>query len=56
MFVPISEKLKKINPTTDEYDEFEHYKTIIPKMIANGHAAHQTIPGYDTCKPPIQGR
>ena len=40
MFVPVLEKIKKINPTTNEYDEFEHYKTIIPKMIANGHAAH----------------
>ncbi len=23
-------------------------------MIANGHAAHQTIPGFDTCKPEIE--
>ena len=34
MFVPVLEKIKKINPTTNEYDEFEHYKKIIPKMIA----------------------
>ena len=54
MFVPIEEKLKKINPTADEFDEFEHYKSILPKMIANGHAAHQTIPGYETCKPEIE--
>ena len=54
MFVPVLEKIKKINPTTNEYDEFEHYKTIIPKMIANGHAAHQTIPGYENCKPEIE--
>ena len=43
MFVPELKKLKKINPTTDEYDEFEHYKTIIPKMIANGHLTKREI-------------
>ena len=46
MFVPVLEKIKKINPTTNEYDEFEHYKTIIPKMIANGHAAKRKFKVY----------
>lgn len=54
MFVPIIEKLKKINPNLDQEEEFEHYCQILPKMIANGHAAHQTIPGYKTTKPEIE--
>ena len=54
MFVSIQEKLKKIIPNTDQHDEFEYYKQILPKMIANGHAAHQTIPGYKDCKPEIE--
>lgn len=54
MFVPIEEKLKKIIPNVDQHDEFEYYKQILPKMIANGHAAHQTIPGYKDCKPEIE--
>ena len=34
MFVSLEEKLKKINPSIAEHDEFEHYKTILPRMIA----------------------
>jgi hypothetical protein len=54
MFVPINEKLKKIVPNLDQHEEFEYYKQILPKMIANGHAAHQSIPGYEDCKPEIE--
>jgi len=54
MFVPIEEKLKKIIPDLNQREEFDHYVKILPKMIANGHAAHQTIPGYDKCKPEIE--
>ena len=54
MFVPVEHKLKKINPELDQRLEFDHYVKILPKMIANGHAAHQTIPGYDKCKPEIE--
>jgi len=54
MFVPVLEKLKKITPDLDKQDEFDHYCAILPKMIANGHAAHQSIPGYETCKPEIE--
>ena len=54
MFVPIEEKLKKIIPDPEYHDEFEHYKQILTSMIANGHAAHKTIPGYKTTKPEIE--
>ena len=54
MFVPILDKIKKITPDPEYYDEFEHYCQILPKMIANGHAAHQSIPGYKTTKPEIE--
>ena len=54
MFVPVSEKLKKIIPDPEHQEEFDYYCSIIEKIIANGHAAHQTIPGYDTCKPEIE--
>ena len=54
MFIPIEEKLKKIIPDLNQREEFDHYVKILPKMIANGHAAHQTIPGYDKCKPEIE--
>ena len=54
MFVPILDKIKKITPDPEYYDEFEHYCQILPKMIANGHAAHQTISGYKTTKPEIE--
>tara|TARA_B100000424_G_C22765686_1_gene412660 strand:- start:9 stop:644 length:636 start_codon:yes stop_codon:yes gene_type:complete len=54
MFIPVEEKLKKIIPDLNYRDEFEHYKSILPKMIANGHKAHQTISGYDKCKPEIE--
>ena len=54
MFVPIEEKLKKIVPAAEYHDEFEYYKQILPSMIANGHAAHKTIPGYETTKPEIE--
>ena len=54
MFVPVEEKLKKFVPELKDEDEFNHYKSIIRDMIANGHAAHQSIPGYETCKPEIE--
>jgi len=54
MFVPLKEKLNRFIPDIKIQEEFEYYKTILPKMIANGHAAHQSIPGYDTCKPEIE--
>ena len=54
MFVSILDKIKKITPDPEYYDEFEHYCQILPKMIANGHAAHQSIPGYKTTKPEIE--
>ena len=54
MFVPIEEKLKKIVPAAEYHDEFEHYKQILPSMIANGHAAHKTISGYENTKPEIE--
>jgi hypothetical protein len=54
MFTPINEKFKKINVHLSQFDEFEYYKTIIPMMIENGHKAHQTIPGYEKCKPEIE--
>lgn len=54
MFIPVNEKLKKIIPNLNQRDEFEHYKSILPLMIQNGHKAHQSIPGYDKCKPEIE--
>ena len=54
MFIPIEEKLKKIIPDLNQREEFDHYVKILPKMIVNGHAAHQTIPGFDKCKPEIE--
>jgi hypothetical protein len=54
MFVPLLDKLNKIVPELHQQEEFDYYCSILPKMIANGHAAHQSIPGYETCKPEIE--
>ena len=54
MFTPIREKLNSLIPNTKEIDAFNHYSTIIERMIVNGDAAHRSIPGYDKCKPEIE--
>ena len=54
MFTPIREKLNTLIPDAKEIDAFNHFSTIVERMIVNGHAAHKTIPGYDKCKPEIE--
>ena len=54
MFTPVNNKLNTLIPDPKEIDAFNHFSTIVEKMIANGHAAHQSIPGYDECKPEIE--
>jgi len=54
MFIPVREKLKKIVPNLDQQEEYDYYCSILPNMIANGHAAHKSITGYETCKPEIE--
>ena len=54
MFTPIKEKLNTLIPDAKEIDAFNHFSTIVERMIVNGHAAHKTIPGYDKCKPEIE--
>ena len=54
MFTPIREKLNSLIPDTKEIDAFNHFSTIVERMITNGHAAHMSIPGYDKCKPEIE--
>ena len=56
MFTPIREKLNTLIPDAKEIDAFNHFSTIVERMIVNGHAAHKTIPGYDKCKFPRRGR
>jgi hypothetical protein len=41
MFVPLLDKLNKIVPELHQQEEFDYYCSILPKMIANGHTAHQ---------------
>jgi hypothetical protein len=54
MFTPIREKLNTLIPDAKEIDAFNHFSSIVERMIVNGHAAHKTIPGYDKCKPEIE--
>ena len=54
MFTPIREKLNTLIPDAKEIDAFNHFSTIVERMIVNGDAAHKTIPGYDKCKPEIE--
>ena len=55
MFVPVKDKLDKLVALTpDDQEKLSHYKSIVPAMIANCHKAHQTIPGYESCKPEIE--
>ena len=54
MFTPIREKLNSLIPDTKEIDAFNHFSTIVERMITNGDAAHRSIPGYDKCKPEIE--
>ena len=54
MFTPIREKLNTLIPNAKEIDAFNHFSTIVERMIDNGDAAHKTIPGYDKCKPEIE--
>ena len=54
MFTPIREKLNSLIPDTKEIDAFNHFSTIVERMITNGDAAHMSIPGYDKCKPEIE--
>ena len=54
MFTPIREKLNTLIPDAKEIDAFNHFSTIVERMIVNGHAAHKTIPSYDKCKPEIE--
>ena len=54
MFSPIREKLNTLIPDAKEIDAFNHFSTIVERMIVNGDAAHKTIPGYDKCKPEIE--
>ena len=54
MFTPIREKLNTLIPDAKDIDAFNHFSTIVERMIVNGHAAHKTIPGYDKCKPEIE--
>ena len=54
MFTPIREKLNTLIPNAKEIDAFNHFSTIVERMIVNGDAAHKTIPGYDKCKPEIE--
>jgi hypothetical protein len=51
MFVPLLDKLNKIVPELHQQEEFDYYCSILPKMIANGHTAHQSIPGYELKTP-----
>ena len=54
MFTPIREKLNTLIPDAKEIDAFNHFSTIVERMIVNGDAAHKTIPGHDKCKPEIE--
>ena len=54
MFTPIREKLNTLIPDAKDIDAFNHFSTIVERMIVNGDAAHKTIPGYDKCKPEIE--
>ena len=55
MFVPVKDKLDKLVALTpDDQEKLSHYKSIVPAMITNCHKAHQTIPGYESCKPEIE--
>ena len=54
MFTPIREKLNTLIPDAKEIDAFNHFSTIVERMIVNGDAAHKTIPCYDKCKPEIE--
>ena len=54
MFTPIREKLNTLIPDAKEIYAFNHFSTIVERMIVNGDAAHKTIPGYDKCKPEIE--
>ena len=53
-FVPVNEKLKRLIPDPVELDVYNHFCTIIERMIINGHEAHKTIPDFDKCKPEIE--
>ena len=53
-FVPVNDKLKKLIPDPVELDAYNHFCTIIERMIINGHEAHKTIPDFDKCKPEIE--
>ena len=53
-FVPVNEKLKRLIPDPVEIDAYNHFCTIIERMIINGHEAHKTIPNFDKCKPEIE--
>ena len=53
-FVSVNEKLKKLIPDPVEIDAYNHFCTIIERMIINGHEAHKTIPDFDKCKPEIE--
>ena len=53
-FVPVNEKLKRLIPDPVEIDAYNHFCTIIERMIINGHEAHKTIPDFDKCKPEIE--
>ena len=55
MFVSVQEKLDKLVALTpDDQEKLSHYKSIVPAMIANCHKAHQSIPGWESCKPEIE--
>ena len=54
-FVSVQEKLDKLVALTpDDQEKLSHYKSIVPAMIANCHKAHQSIPGWESCKPEIE--
>ena len=53
-FVAVNEKLKRLVPDPIEIDAYNHFCTIIERMIINGHEAHKTIPDFDKCKPEIE--
>ncbi len=53
-FVPVRDKLNKLIPDPIELEAYNHFCTIIEKMIYNGHEAHKTIPDYENCKPEVE--
>ena len=54
MFTPVREKLNTLIPDASEIDSFNHFSSIVERMVVNGHEAHRTIPDYENCKPEIE--